>query len=359
MAASTRSASSAVAEMLRQLEDEPHRFGFYATMRYLEAVYPERARVGEGGQPGDEVVRLGQVPSLAFAPSTLAEFEQGGGKKPHRLNQYFFGLFGPNGPMPLHITEYVHDRELNFSDSTLRSFSDLFIGRMLSLFYRAWADAQPAVSLDRQDCGEFAKYVSALSGLAGEALADRDSIPDDARRFWTGRFAAGTRPVEGLRAVVEGFFETDVAVTQFVGQWLSLRAEDQLTLGGDVRGATLGQDTVLGQNVWECQHRFQLRVGPLELSEFQKFLPGHANLTRLRDMVRSYVGDELAWDCQLVLRSADVPSISLGQQGQLGWTSWLGERPAHKAHKDADDVVVDPFFSSVLIADEPNAATAL
>ena len=42
---------------------------------------------------------------------------------------------------------------------------------------------------------------------------------------------------------------------------------------------------------------------------------------------------------QLVLAADQVPSVQLGVSGQLGWTSWLGQR---KSAEDADDAVFEP-----------------
>lgn len=341
MAASSRSASAALVERLQALADEPYRFDFFAALRFFDAVYDDHSRVGEGRRPRDEPVRLGQEPSLAFAPSTLAAFRPGGAA-PHYLSQYFFGLHGPNGPMPQHITEHLYEREHQKGDVATRAFNDLFQGRMLALFYRAWANAQPVISRDRSDTASFDNYIGALFGLHGPELQRRDSVSDDVKRFWCGRLAAPTRPVEGLEALLEHFFGLPMQVREFVGEWLQLRELDWLRLGGARRGAMLGQDAVLGREVWECQHRFQLRCGPLDFDTFADLLPGRPGLTRMRDLVRNYLGDEFAWNCNLVLRVAEVPRLELGKQGQLGWTTWLGDRSS--SDTDADDVVVDAFL---------------
>ena len=47
---------------------------------------------------------------MAFAPSTLSAFEEQAGGLPPRLEQRFFGLLGPNGPLPLHLTEHARER---------------------------------------------------------------------------------------------------------------------------------------------------------------------------------------------------------------------------------------------------------
>jgi type VI secretion system protein ImpH len=67
-------------------------------------------------------------------------------------------------------------------------------------------------------------------------------------------------------------------------------------------------------------------------------LPGETEVSALFAAVRNYVGDEFAWDIQLVLCKDDVPGTTLGRDGRLGWTTWMGTR---KSKTDADDVIID------------------
>ena len=79
-----------------------------------------------------------------------------------------------HGPLPLHITEYAHERLLNANDSTVARFFDLFHHRFLAFFYRAWAQAQPHVSRDRPDADPFADLtVAEPPGRLQDALAQR------------------------------------------------------------------------------------------------------------------------------------------------------------------------------------------
>ncbi|HEU4617134.1 MAG TPA: type VI secretion system baseplate subunit TssG, partial [Gammaproteobacteria bacterium] len=287
MAAASRTTAHAV-ERLRALEEEPHRFGFFAALRRLECLYADRPRIGEAARPADEALRFGQEPSLAFAPSTLAAFRQGGPDEPSYLAQYFFGLFGPNGPLPLHLSEYAHSRELNYNDPAFRRFADVFHHRLIALFYRAWADAQPVVSLDRPKPRRFDAYVGSLIGSAAPEFRERDAVPDEARLALAGRFALGTRPPEGLLGLLDEFFGFTFKLRDFAGEWLRLARDDRLVLGGGEEASSLGVGAVLGRAVYGCRHSFQLVCGPLQFDEFLGMLPGRTSLTRLRDLVRSY-----------------------------------------------------------------------
>lgn len=329
-----------------ELAEAPYRFDFYQTLRRLECLYGDRPRWGEALRPGEERVRFGQDPDLSFAPAPLASFDPGEEGRPARLQVRLFGLLGPNGPLPLHMTEYARERLRNAGDPTLSRFLDIFHHRFLELFYRAWAQAQPHVNRDRPDADRFTGYVGAFIGMSPAGLRNRDTVPDVAKFFHVGALVRQVRNAEGLAAILGHFFRVPVRIQQFVGHWMSLGPRERTYLGHD--GAMLGSGAVLGRTVWDRQHKFRIRLGPLTLRQYESFLPAppkvpdgtpaDTRLKKLVDWVRLYGCMELEWDVQLRLAGTEVPRLTLGRMGQLGWTTWLGTRPAVA---DADDLSLD------------------
>lgn len=321
------------------LRDHPEDFEFFEAVRRLECAYPERPRLGHSTKASDDFVRLCQTPSLAFAPRMVDRYHPGGSGRPARMHGLFFGLFGPNGPLPLHLTEYAMDRELNSRDPTFAAFANIFHHRMTSLFYRAWADSQPTVQMDRPGEDRFSLYLGAMVGLATPDLTDRDAMPDQFKRFFAGRLLQQSRNGEGLRGLLERFFRIPVGVVEFVAEWMRLPPSAHLRLGQSSEVAGLGLTAVTGEYVRGCQQRFRLRLGPLSRAEFNNFLPGGEALRQLIAAVKTYVGEEKAWDVQLVLKRDDLPDTKLGQNGRMGLTTWMG-KPSHDG--DVDDVVLKP-----------------
>ncbi len=324
--------------LCRALEQEPYRFDFFEAVRRLECAYRDKPRVGRSARPIDEPVRLAQDATLAFAPSSLSSFRPGKDGHPSRLAGYFFGLSGPNGPLPIHLTEYAYDRLRNAHDPTFSRFLDVFHHRMLSLFYRAWANARPTVSFDRPEADWFGDQLGALCGIGMPALHDRDEMPDVAKLYYAGFLACETRHPEGLRAMIADFFKLPVRIAEFVGAWLQLPKDDCCRLGRSPETGTLGVNAIAGGQVWGCQHKFRLVLGPMDFAGFQRLLPGSDSFGKLLAIVHNYVGDELAWDVNLILKRDDVPRTRLGVSGRLGWTTWLGSR---RAATDADDLILD------------------
>ncbi len=75
-------------------------------------------------------------------------------------------------------------------------------------------------------------------------------------------------------------------------------------------------------------------MGPMNLKDYERMLPGGKSFARLKAWVRNYVGDELGWEVQLILKAGEVPAVRLGETGRLGWTTWLQTRLFEKDSKD-------------------------
>ena len=318
-----------------ELAATPYRYDFYQTLRHIECLFETKPRWGQALRPVDEPVRLGQEPDLSFAPAPLASFERPDGKPP-RLQVRLFGLFGPNGPLPIHLTEYARERMQHAGDPTLSRFLDVFHHRFLALFYRAWAQAQPHVHRDRPKEDRFTVYVGSFIGMAPSTLRDRDSLPDLAKFFHVGALIRQVRNPEGLMHILQHFFRVPVKIEEFVGHWMFLSRRDRSSLSAE--GASLGIGAVLGDSVWDRQHKFRIHLGPLTLAQYEDFLPGGKTLAKLVDWVRTYFCFELDWDVRLMLKAEEVPMLALGAGQRLGFTAWLGDRLTETA---ADDLCLD------------------
>jgi type VI secretion system protein ImpH len=331
------------AELYDALHATPYDYDFFQSLRRIDALKPDRPRIGESARLADDPVRLAQIPSLIFAPATMASFEFGAQGRPPRLSTYFFGIFGPSGALPLHLTEYARDRIRNSGDRTFARFVDVFHHRMLSLFYRAWAASQPTVSFDRPGADRFGVYVASLFGLGLQSLRDRDAMPDLAKLHFAGRFAHQARNAEGLRAIIADYFKLPVEIEEFVGDWVSLPRNSLCLLGRTPETGTLGTTASIGERLHVYHHKFRVLFGPIRFADYARLLPGGTSLKRLVPIIRNYVGDEFSWDVNLILLENEVPELRLGQAGLLGWTTWLGTR---RSEQDAAELLLNPYRSA-------------
>lgn len=317
------------ADVFRAIAEAPQRWDFFQALRLIDARHRDRPLLGTARRPADEPVRLGQAAELTFAPTSIARLDPSDRSGRPRMEVRFFGLFGPNGPLPLHLTAYARERKLHRGDETLIRFADLFHHRLLLLFYRAWAQAQPTASLDRPGDDRFAAYVGSLIGVGGTEWLGRDAAPDHARLAFSGLLSRQVRNADGLAQVLSGFLGMQARVEQFVGRWMALPAVERTRIGrhgASRRRSTsqLGSSAVLGGTVFDRQHHFRIHIGPLKLAAFESLLPVGSALPAVQALIKHYVGLEFGWDLRLELDRAEVPATRPGRQGRLGWTTWLG-----------------------------------
>lgn len=341
MASETRATFERVG-WLRALAEAPHAFDFHQLMRRVEATFRDLPRWGEAQKPRDEPLRLGQDPSFDFVPSAVRAFTPPTDTRAARLAVGFLGMFGAQGPLPLHLTEYARERIRQVGDPTFAAFVDLFHHRMLVLFHRAWARSRPVVSRDRHEDDRFRTYVGATFGLGADARPT-GAVPDRASLQFAGLFAMASRPPDGLRAVLSGYFERPVEVQEFVGEWLTIHEDERFRLGHSAKVSSLGRTAVLGARVFSRSHKFRVRLGPLREADFPRFLPGAEGLSRVAALVRAYAGPELAWDLELIPAADALAPLRLGRSGRLGLTATLGPP---RADLRRPSVVVDPATQS-------------
>src|SRR5580765_1271561 len=86
--------------LIDELAAAPYEFDFFHLMRRIDALSPDVPRFGRALRPSLEAVRLGQDPELDFAPAAISSLEHSA-HAPPRVGVRFFGLFGPQGPLPL------------------------------------------------------------------------------------------------------------------------------------------------------------------------------------------------------------------------------------------------------------------
>lgn len=334
----------------QQVANTPHAYDLYALLRWLDARAGMPARLGYAAHPDDEPLRIGQQPSLVFAPAALASATPANEGAPPRVSIYGFGLFGPNGPLPLHLTEYARDRARNHDDPALTAFADLFHHRLTLLFYRAWADAQATVSLDRGAGARFDAYVASLIHLGLPSQTPRGGLPAHAGHFMAGHLVRQTRNPAGLQQILQAYLGVPVAIVEFVPSWIPVEASQRTRLRGSAPTRKLGSGALLGVAVRDVQSKFELRLGPLSRAQFSALLPRTPRARQVAQWVRLYGGVEWAWDLRLVLAADQVSGATLGGDSPhsppLGWGSWLGTRAGAASNAntntDADDFVYQP-----------------
>lgn len=312
--------------LIAHVEPEPWRYGFIALMRRINA-NPAIDPVGTAALTTTETFRLGQKPSLVFAPREIADATLKDGRL--RIRLFSLGMLRPNGPLPIHVTEIAREREESRRDPTLCNFLDIFHHRSLSLMFRAWKWSQSAASLDRADDDHFSFYVASLLGDGGRRER-RFPLASHARLSAAPHLIRQSRNPDGLRATLAHYFGVPVEIKEFGLHWMAIEPGRESRLGGERMSSCMAMGATLGQVVPDRRHRFCLVLGPLDSEQYQRFTPRGADLLKLIEFVWTFVGREYSWELELLLKPESATPSVMGGSQQLGWSSWLGQSPQWK-----------------------------
>lgn len=302
-----------------KLESEPWRFDYFTVLRQLERTFKERPRIGDSATISEEFVKLGQNPFMAFPGSNIAAAVQSDDQA-IKIFTKFLGLLGPQGALPLSITEEAYFYHLAQDDAFAR-FLDIFNNRFLQLFFRAWADARPIAQHDRPDADRFVAYIGSAIGIGSKPYQNLDSVPDDAKLGFAGLIGAQAKSASRLAGAICGIFNVRAEVEEFVGSRLVLEDAEWSTLG--CNHCTLGQDTLLGRTIFSVQDKIRVRIFTKDLEQYERLLPTGDLCEPLADFIFFYDGEQNDCDVELAIPAGSAEPVRLGRFGQLGWTSWM------------------------------------
>lgn len=323
--------------LLDDLKEQPHRFNFYQVLRQMERETPDKPRIGDSSTLAEEVVVPVQDPYVAFPAADILALSETATGTP-RLHTRFLGMFGPQGALPLHLTEEAH--QWMSRDPAFARFVDILTTRFLQLFYRAWADAHPIGQSERPDEDRFLAFLASFEGIASPALREIGSLPDVAKIPFAGLVNIQVKTARGLEQFLRGHFGVDVEVHQWIGNWLTFEEQDVMRLG--TSRAVIGVNAFLGRRLHSIADKIRLRIRCRNRQDYESFLPGQRNARHLAEAIFFFCGYRQDVEVELGLPAPLAPRICLGRQGQIGWTSWLPVRPGNLPDEDYFDARLTP-----------------
>ncbi len=309
VSANTRSVKT---DFSRALSAHPGQFSFFGAVRRMEQLAPDKPRIGYLTSD-DPIVRFAQVPHLHFPPSEIFGFSVSGSHS-GTLQLYFFGMFGPNGALPLSLTEYVYERSHHDYDLAAQRFADMFHDRLAALFYRAGTRAQVAVSYDREQDDPLSYAASALAGTPPLPGKEYSPLPKSASVAYARELVGCGKP-GALRRLLEHFFRVPVKLRQFLPGYLPIHDRELCRLGSRAGVCTLGHSALLGDRQLSISDRVGVEIGPISYARFRRLAPGSRGYERLKTWLHMMSPAPRCWVLTFHVLSSDIerPALNGGQ----------------------------------------------
>jgi type VI secretion system protein ImpH len=316
----------ALEKVHRLLFSDPCSFDFFQSVRVLGWLQPGKSPVGRYTHPQNEVVRFGANPILHFPASSIHELTERPGASPH-MTISFMGLIGPLGALPNYVTELIAAR-IRAKDRTMLEFFNIFNHRLTSFFYQAWEKNHFTVAYERDRSDPVTACLFAMVGFGTKGLRGRQPVEDEAFIYYSGLYGLIPKSALALECVLGDYFDVPVELEPFIGTWRRLAPPDQCEFGGEFPESTvLGFGAVVGDEIWDQGSRLRIKLGPLSEQRYRDFLPTGNAWPALRAIVRSFCGNDLEFEVQLILRREEVPGFALRPPAEnglyLGWLTWL------------------------------------
>ena len=328
-------------DVIGALLAQPQRYEF------VQAVYLLERWLQRSGVPAHavwrHVLRFGNSVSLAFPASEIEALtvdRSGTADVPERIRitPAFIGLLGQHGALPHHYTERI-----GAGEEGPRAFYDLFANRLIALFYGAWRKYRLELAHGNENKNENGEgrggLLALLLSLAGTPPdGARPPVPEEVAAYYGAAFRQRCPSAAMIERVLHDYLRIPVALQTNVGEWRAMAPHDQASLGG--AHACLGAVCALGPRQWRRDLKVGIRLGPLERSEYDDFLPTAPGAGALRRMLSMFAVPGLHFEVRLVLRASDVHGARLasslaGGGARLGHDAFLLTAAQTEARDDA------------------------
>lgn len=312
------------ASVINKLQLKPQAFDFFQAVRMLST--------SESDTTENKGIRFNSRQNLSFATGEIESFETDNNN--HHLQVNFLGLTGAQGIMPYHYTELILQRQ-RLKDHALAEYLNIFNQRTLELFYQAWKKYRLPFSVEHQIDGSdpHSQALLALCGLNSE----QQNLPVSLQGLmqFSGLLSGAPKSACNLQQMISSLFNVKTEVIQFRGAWLPLPKDLQTRISAKNAGINnqLGLDTSLGDQSWQMQSRFEIKLGPLSQQDYKRLSPNGKTYQALNQVIDLYAGTELDFDITLLMEASELPQNQYSggtEQAIMGWNSQLGAAPTEE-----------------------------
>ena len=290
----------------------------FALLRYLHYEYDLKNNIGDEQSLKEHTLRFGQDATLAFQERQIHRIIYN--ERRTKIQIQSFGLLGPNGALPIHITEAIYEKILHEKDNTFNDFLDIFHHRLIGLFYKSWLMSQPIVQLENLKNHSFNNYISGFVGNNFQADDFDINITSFRQFYYSSLLLNQNMPIDNLKELLRNFFGIPIAIKQNIGQWIN--AEEHSTILSHQSIMKLGEGILIGTRYYDATSKFRILIGPVNVATYLRFLKNGELAKQLNYWVIRYTKHSYVFDVEIIVQKDDVSPLNANHTGRLGQNSW-------------------------------------
>ena len=318
------SGSSRVA-LIEQLLREGRQFGFFQTARLLQLDARARGISEHGIQfrprlslafPDADIHDVVRLPAVNGKSGDSTEQPQA-----VQVTVNFGGLYGVDSPLPTFYTEELITERREDRHAT-RGLLDLLHRVLYPLLYQAWHKPRLQLRINEEKDLRALQYLHAFAGIQHQSQHSLQRRADMLR--YAGLLAQRPKSALGLQCLLsDAMAPAKVQIRPCVPSHSTIPADQRCQLG--VQACSLGEDSVLGEQVHERSSHLDIHLRDLEVPHFESLLPGQEEHARLCTLIQLYLDSPLVVTVSLHPKAAQMQTTQLGQGvwSCLGLGTWL------------------------------------
>ena len=320
--------STALELGLESLRVEAEKYSFFQLSQLVErCVDANEDYLDASGQSKTIKLRYCGRKSLSFPASDVCELvvvNSPGGIQVE-MEVAFMGLFGPASPLPVFYTEQIIQSDDEWE--VVGDFLDLINHHLISKLRDCWKKYRYYTQFKDDGCDALTLHAFRLGGIQDIAMLERLNLEWQRILPLINFFAMKVKNSEGLKSVIEGYFDQlTVRVEECFEREVSI-PRDQLHQMG-LSNSSLNLDLVLGETIFDRMGKVRIHIVNLDSTNFSDLLPDTETYDRLRNLVSLYFRDQFEFDISLEAKGGVgnyfISSIGEGNL-RMGWNSCLGE----------------------------------
>lgn len=321
----------AISSLVEELKEKPYEFSFHQAVKLLEAIYPNRSKLGENVDPLGDVVQVKSRVYFSTPSSDIYAIKNlaldslsanDNNADQAQLTVNFISIASAHSPLPITYTEIIYDR-IRMRDYGMRDFLDIFNHRLVSMSYAIEKKHELSLQNVLPENSVLGEILKGIAGVLIQPLSPKSSISERSILNYVSLLWQKPRSAVGLEQILRDYFNVPVKVQQFIGKWQWILEEEKTCIGVLKKTYnTLGHEAVLGERYWDEEAGIHLHIGPLKRHNFHEFLPSGQAYKSLLHLVRLYLS--LEWDFALsfTVEKEVCQQTNLNGKSELGWTSW-------------------------------------
>ena len=268
--------------------------------------------------PPDDIRRVSKIEAHAEGESSVYE-----------ISHIRHNLAGIDGPLAEPFIEMMREAEDN-GNYAMRAFFEIFNQRFQAHSYMLRAKIDNGLTTNLAQNTDFGRFHLALCGVSATE-GQLSGLDHSDVMGLAGQLANGRVSFPLVRELFLRLMQLTLSeMTPNQGAWLALDRQDHCRLGQ--QNQRLGTEAALGTRVWDQMAAVQWSFTDVAPQRLLRLTPGGEEFPRLQALLRWI--SQGRYSCKVTLISAakqHLPrhlSSSPNKAPSLGWTCYLGEKPA-------------------------------